>query len=391
MARTGMQSRIPRVAVLVDTSTGWGRRLIRGVVGYTHKHDAWNLWVHACSQDEHVRLPPGWSGDGIIARVPDESTARHVAAAGVPVVNVSGIELREGSFCRVTTDLHATGRLAAEHLLNCGLQHFAYAALPRLAYVQHQYQGFADTLRQAGYSCPNYQPSFLPNSRKRWATQERELAEWLKSLPKPVGILTWATMLGRQLIESCQQIGLHVPEEVAILGSDYDELLCETCMPSLSGVAVPSEQLGYEAALQLHRLMRGEPASAGPILIEPHGVVARHSTDILAIDDEDLAGAIRFIRDHAVKPIKVADVLKAVAISRRRLERGFEKVLGRSPAAEIRRRHVEQAKRLLTETDMQIPDVAEASGFGSPTYFTFIFHREVGLSPLKYRTTTRAR
>lgn len=391
MTTTGIQSRIPRVAILVDTSTGWGRRLIRGVVGYMRKHGEWNLWVRACGQDEHIRLPQGWTGEGIIARVPDDPTARHVAAAGVPVVNVSGIELREEGFCRVTTDLRATGRLAAEHLLDCGLQHFAYAALPRLAYVQHQYQGFADTLRQAGHSCPNYQPSFAPNSRKRWATQERELAKWLKSLPKPVGILTWATMLGRQLIEGCQQIGLHVPEEVAIVGGDYDELLCETCMPSMSGVAVPSEQVGYEAALHLDRLMRGEPAPDGPILIEPQGVVARHSTDILAIEDEDLANAIRFIRDRAAEPIEVADVLEAVAISRRRLERGFEKVLGRSPAAEIRRRHVEQAKRLLTETDMQIPDVAEASGFGSATYFTYIFHREVGLSPLKYRTSTRAR
>jgi LacI family transcriptional regulator len=355
------------------------------------KHSGWNLWVHACGQNERMRLPPGWTGEGIIARVPDAATARHVAATGVPVVNVSGIELRDEGFCRVTTDLRATGRLAAEHLLDCGLQHFAYAALPRLAYVQRQYEGFADTLRQADRACPNYQPSFSTNSRKVWGAQEMELAKWLKSLPKPVGILTWATMLGRQLIEVCQQTGLHVPEEVAIIGGDYDELLCETCVPSLSGVAVPSEQVGYDAAMQLDRLMRGETASSQPILIEPQGVVARRSTDILAIDDEDLTKAIRFIRDHAAEPIEVADVVAAVAISRRRLERGFEKVLGRSPAAEIRRRHVEQAKRLLTETDMQIPDVAEASGFGSATYFTYIFHREVGISPLKYRTTTRAR
>jgi LacI family transcriptional regulator len=385
------KSDIPRIAVLVDTSTGWGRRLIRGVVGYMRKHGGWNLWVHACGQDEPMRLPPGWTGEGIIARVADDPTARHVAAAGVPVVNVSGIELSEANFFRVTTDLRATGRLAAEHLLDCGLKHFAHAALPRLTYVQQQYQGFADKLSEAGYACPNYRPSFSPRSRRRWTSQARELTRWLKTLPKPIGILTWATTLGRQLIESCHQIGLHVPEEVAILGSDYDELLCETCLPSLSGVAVPSEQVGYEAALHLDRLMLGEPPTSQPVLIAPQGVVARHSTDILAVEDDDLAKAIRFIRDHAAEPIGVEDVLQEVAISRRRLERGFEKVLGRSPAAEIRRRHVEQAKRLLTETDMQIPDVAEASGFGSSTYFTYIFHREAGLSPLKYRTTTRAR
>ena len=105
--------RTPRIAVMVDTSTGWGRRLIRGVVGYANKHGPWNLWVHASGQDERVRLPPGWRGDGIIARISDYHTARHVAAARVPVVNVSGTELRGVDFCRVTTDLGATGRLAA--------------------------------------------------------------------------------------------------------------------------------------------------------------------------------------------------------------------------------------------------------------------------------------
>ena len=171
----------------------------------------------------------------------------------------------------------------------------------------------------------------------------------------------------------------------------YDELLCETCIPSLSGIAVPSQQVGYEAAYHLDRLIRGEPTPPEPILIQPQGVVARHSTDILAIEEEDLASAIRFIRDHAADVMEVEDVLREVAISRRRLERGFQRVLGRSPAAEIRRRHIERAKQLLTETDMPIPDVAVAAGFGSPTHFAFIFKRVTGQSPLKYRSTTRAR
>ncbi len=320
------KSDTPRIAVLVDTSTGWGRRLIRGIVGYANKHGPWNLWVHARGQDEAQRLPPGWRGDGIIARISDRHVARHVAAARVPVVNVSGIELRGVDCCRVTTDLRTAGRLAAEHLLGLALKNFAYGALPRLLYVWHQYQGFADTLCQAGYPGPSYyRPSFESDTQKGWAAQERELAQWLKTLPKPVGMFTWATTLGRRLIDIAPQIGLRVPEDAAILGGDYDELLSETCIPSLSGISVPSHQVGYQAALHLDRLMRGEAAPAGPILIAPQGVVSRHSTDVLAIEDEDLAGAIRFIRDHAAEPIEVADVLQAVAISRRRLERGFEK------------------------------------------------------------------
>ncbi len=383
------QSKVPRVAVLVDTSTDWGRRLIRGVVGYVRKHGPWDLWVDARGQNEPMRLPPGWRGDGIIARVSDHHTARHVGDARLPAINVSGIELRGVRFCRVTTDLRKVGRLAAEHLRDRGLMHFAYATVLRLGYVQHQYQGFVDALAEADCRCSNYHPSFQSNSRQGWEAQEQELGQWLTPLPKPVGILAWGTTLGRQLIESCHRFGLRVPEDVAVIGGDYDELLCETCTPALSGVAVPSEQLGHEAALQLDRLMHG--ALAVSIQIPPQGVVARQSTDLLAVEDEDLALAIRFIRDHAAQPIEVEDVVREVAISRRRLERGFHKVLGRSPLAEIRRQHLAAAKRLLAETDLPIPDVAAAAGFGAPTHFALIFKRETGLSPLKYRTATRAR
>ena len=152
------KSKSPRIAILVDTSTAWGRRLIRGVIGYMRKHGPWNPWVNAHGQDELMRLPPGWTGDGIIARIPGcADRPALIADTGLPVVDVSAIpELPEWNFCRVTTDLHATGRLGGQHLLDCGLQHFAYSALPRLAYVQKQYQGFAaerSALRR-GYALP---------------------------------------------------------------------------------------------------------------------------------------------------------------------------------------------------------------------------------------------
>ena len=386
-----VDNNLKRVAILVDTSTGWGRRLIRGVIGYAKKFGPWDLWVRARGQEETMRLPPGWDGDGIIARISDHPTARHVAAQQVPVINVSGIELPGADFPRVTTRLHATGVLAARHLLDCGLKQFVYVAAHRLPYVQHQHQGFAETLAEAGYECESFHPSFGANSRMSWAAQERELGKWLKSLPKPVGVLAWGTVLGRQLIESCPGVGLHVPEDVAVVGGDYDEILCESCTPSLSGVAVPSDQIGYEAAQQLDLLMRGQQPSEGEIRLEPQGVVARQSTDLLAVEDEDVARAIRFIRDNASSPINVQDVLEAVPVSRRRLERGFRKFLGRSPSAEIRRQRMSMAKRLLAETDLAIPEVATRSGFASSTYFTSIFKRELGRSPLKYRSAIRAR
>jgi LacI family transcriptional regulator len=215
------------------------------------------------------------------------------------------------------------------------------------------------------------------------------MARWLHELPKPVGVLTWANRLARELIEVCRENEILVPEEVAVLGGDDDDLLCEACNPALSGIQVNSEQVGYRAAELLDRLMDGNAAPKRPILIRPLGITARRSTEVLAIEDLDLALAVRFIRDHASDPITVADVLEAVPVSRRQLERDFQRVLSRTPAAEIRRVHLERAKDLLTNTDHTIPEVAVNSGFGSPEYLAQVFRRDVGVSPLKYRTQIR--
>ena len=182
-----------------------------------------------------------------------------------------------------------------------------------------------------------------------------------------------------------------MPEQVAVLAADNDELLCEACVPSLSGIALTSERIGFEAAKLLDRLMHGERPPKAPLLLEPTGVVTRQSTDTLAVDDPDLARAVAFIRRHATDPIQVQDVLREVPVSRRWLERRFREVLGRGPAAEIRRVRLARAKRLLAETDMPVPKVARAAGFGSREYLAAVFKSELNLSPRQYRNRTQPR
>jgi LacI family transcriptional regulator len=217
------------------------------------------------------------------------------------------------------------------------------------------------------------------------------MMQWLRSLPKPVGVVTWATQRGHEVIHACRLAGLLVPEEVAVLGADEDELICEMCTPPLSGVAITTERIGYEAAALLDRLMRGGRPPRRPILIEPTGVIGRQSTDTLAIDDIDLARAVAFIRNHATDPIGINEVLRAVPVSRSWLERRFKEVFDRTPGAEICRMRFEHAKRLLAETDMSVPDVAAASGYGSREYMASVFKSKIGLSPQKYRSHVRLR
>jgi LacI family transcriptional regulator len=384
-------ARTPQVAVLINTSTAWGRRLIQGVVNYAHRHGPWALWCQPGPLQPPVHLPAGWQGHGIIARVATRSMARHIAGTGLPCVNISAIDLEGVSFPRVMPDFRMLARMAAEHLLDRGFRNFAYYGPRQRSLVRYHYEGFAAALRAAGCTCIPYRPHSNPRGLSPWLARHNDLIRWVKSLPKPVAMLTWFIECGRDIIEACRQAGVLVPEEVAVLASDDDPLLCEACLPPLSGITSSSEQSGYQAAALLDRLMRGKRPPKRPILIEPTSVIPRHSTDTLAIDNADLAQAIAFIRAHAGEALRVTDVLRRVPLSRRQLEQEFQRVLGRSPAQEIRRMHLERARRLLAETDFSIPDVAASSGFNSPEHFARSFRAQFGRPPLKYRTLVRGR
>jgi LacI family transcriptional regulator len=381
----------PQVAVLVSTSTAWGRRLIQGIVNYAHQRGPWALWCEPSTFQPEVRIPVGWQGAGIIARVATQSMARHIRSTGLPCVNISAIDLDGVNFPRVMPDFHTLARMAAEHLLERGFQNFAYYGPRQRSLVRYHFEGFAAALRNAGRDCIPYRPGRKEPGVSPWLARHNDLVRWVKSLPKPVAMLTWFVECGRDVIAACRQAGVLVPEEVAVLASDDDPLLCEACFPPLSGITSSSAQSGYQAAALLDRLMHGKRPPKKPILIEPTSVIPRRSTDTLAIDNADLAQAIAFIRTHAAEAIRVTDVLRRAPFSRRQLEQEFRRVLGRSPAQEIRRIHLERARRLLAETDLSIPDVAASSGFSSPEHFARSFRAQFGRPPLKYRSLVRGR
>jgi LacI family transcriptional regulator len=223
------------------------------------------------------------------------------------------------------------------------------------------------------------------------AERIRDLGEWLNALPKPVAVLTWAMDRGFEILEACEQRGLDIPEDVAILAGDDDELLCETVSPPLSGVIVPSERIGLEAASMLQRLMDQQPLDEHTRRLSPLGISTRQSTDTLAIQDPDVAEAVRFIRAKCAAPIQVDDILRHVPISRRSLERRFMKIVGRTPSDEIRRMRLSLATQLLLDTELAIPDVAYRSGFGSPQYLARLFRKHYNQSPMEFRNAARAK
>jgi LacI family transcriptional regulator len=186
-------------------------------------------------------------------------------------------------------------------------------------------------------------------------------------------------------------IGLVFDYEVAIVGTDNDDLLCQMARPSLSSVANPTEKIGYEAAALLERLIGGLPPPDGPILLPPLGVVSRQSSDTLAIDDPDVVAAIRLLRARSHQPTSVVDILRALPVGRRTLERKFQKALGRGVSQEIRRIRMERARQLLVDRNRSIVEVAERAGFSSARHLSVAFRAQMGMSPTAYRDQFQAR
>jgi LacI family transcriptional regulator len=381
--------KMPRVALLVATSTSWGRRIVTGINQYIRKHDPWHVFIEARSESEILRLPANWQGDGIIARINNQSMAKDISSHDIPVVNVSRVCPRGYGFPHLTSDIHKTAELAFEHFRERGFRNFGYFSLIGINYVADQQRAFAAVLKKSGYHCRVYKIKASRGGIADWNASIPALAKWLNSLPKPIGILTWNAGSGRMVIHGCQQAGLHVPEEVAVLSGADDDLLCKVSNIPLSGILGANEQIGYEAAELLDRLMRGQPSMRQPKFIAPIGVTARRSTDTLAIQEKQLVSALRYIENHSSDPIQVQDLVNHIDISRRSLEKLFLEVLGRTPAEEIRRVHFERAKSLLLESDMDIPQVANSSGFGSSEYMAYVFKKRINVSPFKFRNQIR--
>jgi LacI family transcriptional regulator len=376
-----------RVAVLVDTSTSWGRRIIEGLHQYESEHSRWQLFVEPRGVEQRRWLPPGWTGDGVIARVGFPELADQLQKLGLPVVNVSGIELPGVDFPRVITNQREAARMAADHFLNSGFRHFGYFSLLGLDYVAEHQQTFRAIAEAEGCDCSLYAAaSLLGAAESDWMLDLDRLVEWLESLPKPVAILTWNTGSARELLYACAAAGMKVPEEVSVMSGSDDDLFCKVAPVPISAVNPAAEEIGFRAAERLDQLMNRKRASGRKdILIPPLGVVTRQSTETLAVEDPSLVKALRYIREDPARAMRVGDVAAHAGLCRRALEQRFLRILGRSPASEIRRVRIERAIDLLQRTKLPVSVVAEKSGFSTAEYMASVFRSQLDAAPMSFR------
>ncbi len=386
--------RIRNVAVLIESSRAAGRGLIEGVARYSQQCRSWSLYFEPRGFETAM---PGclrnWKGDGILARLNNRQMADAAFASGLPVVDLRGA-LNDKRFAMIVRgDNERIVGLAFEHLRSQGLQQFAFCGLaPGVnRFLEQRRAKFLELVQTSGFECDDFPARQSGRRSLDWEREIEQIAVWLKTLAKPVGVMACNDDRGYQVLEAARHAGLRVPDEVAVVGVDNDSVLCNMSVPPLSSIDPDAERVGFEAAAWLDRIMSGEKPPTEPITIEPRGLIPRHSTDVLAIDDADVVAAIRYIRAQACAGARVQDVLKQVPISQSELERRFKRYLGRTPKAELLRVQIANARRLLVETDLRLIDVAKQSGFSNDKYFSDVFQRVTNVRPATYRRSRGGR
>lgn len=376
-----------RIALFIFSSESpYQVGLLRGVVDHAAAVHDWSVRVDSFADIVGEDVCPGAEIDGILASLGNMKNplAGRILTANIPAINIYP-DIGDVPIPHVLPDDVAVGRAAARALVERGFRHCAFMGFPGQVFSDRRALGFAETLGAQGRGVTEYVPGELWWNPTGHPAELERMRAWLLELPKPVGIFAATDSLGRRVIGLCQEIGLRVPESVAVLGVDNVEPLCEIMRPGLSSIPLDGRGAGLAACAALDRLLAGEAASLVPTLMPPLPLVERRSTDVFAVDDENVGLAMRYIWENAHREMDVAAILEAVPASRRNLERRFKKAMGRTLLDEIWRVRVEKAKKLLAGTNWAMPRIAKDSGFPSAKGLSAIFLRETGMTPTGYR------
>jgi LacI family transcriptional regulator len=374
-----------RIALLIDTATSWGSGLIEGVADYARtRGKRWLFTFEPRGKYDRLLLPDAWNGDGVIARITHSALAEQIIARHIPAVNVSWFRYGENLIRTCTCDELQTAALAVQYFLDQGYRQFAYCrSTLRPSYYDRLGSAFVEHIEQLGYPCPQFAPDesiHLLDGQ----SQLDALSEWVQQLPRPTALLTFDSLQGRLVTETCALANISVPDDIAVLGGEHDELCSRVSSPPLSGIDHAPQNVGYRAAEMLDRLMTGRN-DVRDLRLPPGRIIARQSTDKIAVEDDLIAEAIRYIQSHFASHLRIGDILAAIPLSRRALEIGFRHHLGRTPRDEIRRVRVQKAVEMLCDTELSIAQIATACGFERAELLTRAFRREFKSTPTDFR------
>ncbi|MFP4379697.1 MAG: substrate-binding domain-containing protein [Candidatus Sumerlaeia bacterium] len=303
---------------------------------------------------------------------------------GLPTVLVEHNPVDD--FPLVRGDDFAVGRMAFDHMSALGLERFAYWGNPGIYHSDLREKGFLGAAAEAGLECYTVKGS---NFAAATEIEGPDLSDWIRNMPKPVGMLLHYINESRRAAVYCELQGLLIPQEVCLLGVNNNDIFCRAASPSLSAIDQGCHRIGYRAAALIFDLMEGRTRPAEPILVNPRGVIPRESTSFSAIADPFAAKAYQYIQNHACEGIDVSDVVEAVNTSRRYLEKKFKESLSRTIHQEITRVRIDRARELLSDTHMDIGSIAIQCGFRWMSHMTRQFQTHLSVTPSQYRKISR--
>ena len=388
-----------RVALLMESSLEVSREILAGVIAYSREHEPWQLDFTPGGIGDQ-RLPRGWEGDGILARVPNAREARRLAVHPAPKVLFDPLDafVAPGEplagCVRMENDHRAVGRLAADYFLAHGFRHFGFvpavlSSAPQMRYATSaaaepnwsrlRREGFAARLAEAGHAlavCPK------PSSRRAesWPLERAEVARWLARLPKPLAVFTPHDARGRQVIDACRTAGVSVPYAAAVLAVNDDPTLCETCLPPLASVRLDARRAGSRAAAALAALMDGRHPPARHLSYPPERVVPRDSAQPMQTDDMRVIAVLERIREVEGLSLRARELASEAGVSLKTLERRFHAALGRSVGDVIRTTCLGTVRRLVETTDLPFAEITRRAGQLSASHLAAAFRARFGLT-----------
>jgi len=382
----------PHVLLVFMTRFPECTAMLKGIANYERSHQPWAAFL---DDEARAEVDPRWlhtnKWDGVISRHTTQDLAQTCEKLNLPLVDLNDTPPFPG-VPKIRPDNTVMGHFGAEHFMERGYRHYGFCGFTNTGWSCERRDGFVEALRLTGHECHLFDVEYPGDLTPFWdAKQTTALGTWLRHLPKPLAVMACNDLRALQVIGAAQAVDLLVPEEVAVLGSNNDTIRCDLAHPPLSSVALNAFQSGYKAAEFLDQLMAGRKLETYDVRIEPLDVVTRHSTDILAIADKNVAAALSFIRENACRGITVGEVLHHAFASRSALEKKLRRYLGRSPQAEIRRVQVAKIRQLLLETDFPLKKIAELTGFEHVEYMCVVFKRLTGDPPGVHRKKNKAK
>ncbi len=358
---------------------------MRGIASYANERGNWHVFSAPEGEEYAVLATGGYRWDGLIIRPAGAGFTRRVLQLGVPVVSLGSLRIH-ASIPRVKVDDAQNTALILRHLMSGGLKRFAYCSFYPTLRVEDRGAAFVAHVRSAGHECFCFNRFCRVTEKDPWQYRLRKLMAWLKQLPKPIGIATYSPDVACQVVDACNRIGVAIPDDVAVIAADDDPMKCELSRPTVSAVEIPASRIGYEACSLLDRMIGGKAVSRLCVQVPAAGVIAiRQSSAIVSPADREVRAAAETIRRSATQGMSVAQLAEQMQVSPRWLQRHFKRAMGCTPRERMQATRLEQAKRLLLETDWPAVRIAQKSGFCSASHLNRCIRDATGLTPVAFR------